>query len=353
MPLRTSAPIAAASCAILLGPALPAAAGATASVAPAPRCHGHEATIVGGKHDQFVDGTDGPDVIVVRNNGAPDVYGRAGRDIICGGRGNDFIRGGAGDDLIDGRHGMELLWAGRGDDHVHAGAGNRYGYNASIRGGRGDDHLYGGPKQLGEVMYDGRARGIRMKGHVVHIGDETDHLHRVRYVYGSRHDDVMIGTGGRDILLGARGKDRIDGRGGNDRIDWRIGFKGGDTILGGSGRDLVGAWFGDDEVDAGAGDDRVVGLRGDDSYDGGPGVDKLTAAESIDLRVNVARGHATGLTTHIDFQGFEVYKTAGGDDTIIGDDRDNVLLAGGGDDSVDGRGGTDRCKAETVVNCER
>jgi Ca2+-binding RTX toxin-like protein len=47
----------------------------------------------------------------------------------------------------------------------------------------------------------------------------------------------------------------------------------------------------------------------------------------------------------------EVWGTPG-DDTLIGNARNNALYGVGGFDTVDGRAGTDDCTGEVVTNCE-
>jgi Ca2+-binding RTX toxin-like protein len=128
----------------------------------APECLGREATIVGTRGDDRIEGTRGADVIVARG-GDDRIEADRGDDVICAGRGDDRVEGDDGDDEID---------AGRGDDRVDGGEGDD-----TIDGGRGDDRLDGG---------DGE--------------DSVD---------GGRGDDRLDGDG-RDQLDGGPGDDRED-----------------------------------------------------------------------------------------------------------------------------------------------
>jgi hypothetical protein len=163
----------------------------------APTCFGEEATIVGTRGDDRIEGTRGPDVIVARG-GDDRIDADRGDDLVCAGRGDDRVEGDDGDDRID---------AGRGDDRVEGDDGDD-----EIDGGRGDDRIDGG---------DG--------------DDEID---------GGRGDDHLDGGDDDDALSGGAGDDHLDG--GDDD----------DTLTGGPGDDRLDGGSGRDEVDGGPGDDR-------------------------------------------------------------------------------------------------
>jgi D-alanyl-D-alanine carboxypeptidase len=120
----------AALCAVL---ATPAASAAPAAAVP-PTCHGQPATIVGERGDS-VDGTDGPDVIVV--NGANEVAARGGDDLVCS----------ASTD-----NGSEVgIYAGEGDDVVDT--SRNVGISSSVDLGPGDD-TYTGGDEVDVVLQD-------------------------------------------------------------------------------------------------------------------------------------------------------------------------------------------------------
>jgi uncharacterized protein len=138
----------------------------------APQCLGREATIVGTRGDDRIEGTRGADVIVARG-GDDRIEADRGDDVICAGRGDDRVEGDDGDDEID---------AGRGDDRVDGDDGDD-----RLSGGRGDDHLDG--------------------------GDDDDTLS------GGRGDDHLDGGDGRDDLDGGPGDDHEGDGGGDGRDD--------------------------------------------------------------------------------------------------------------------------------------
>ncbi|MDP9405095.1 MAG: hypothetical protein M3O86_00615 [Actinomycetota bacterium] len=128
-------------------------------------------------------------------------------------------------------------------------------------------------------------------------------------VYGSDHADVIVGTAGDDRLFAGGGDDTICGLGGHDVID---------------------AGYGDDLVDGGAGRDTVWYSR---------------YQEGVSIRVNLRSGDATGegrdelvLGT---VENVELNCSADNDDTLVGDDRRNVLSGGSGADRLVGKGGND------------
>ncbi|EDZ47019.1 integrins alpha chain [Rhodobacterales bacterium Y4I] len=157
---------------------------------------------------------------------------------------------------------------------------------------------------------------------------------------------------------------------GNDTI---TGSEGSDSIASGSGNDFVYLGAGDDTVIAGEGDDRIIAGNGagDDFIDGGPGNDYVeypscTEGITIDLRpidrsatafggtmvgaALMAQGYAanepvgisTGSQIGTDLLiGIENAIGGSGDDAIIGNDLDNRIGSGGGNDTIDGGNGFD------------
>jgi len=106
-------------------------------------CDGLRATIVSSATQ--IQGTNGPDVILVQGDRGSSVSGLAGNDVICGSSGNDTLSGGAGNDKILGQNGNDSLNGGVGNDRLVGGTGNdalngAAGVN-TLQGGRGIDTL--------------------------------------------------------------------------------------------------------------------------------------------------------------------------------------------------------------------
>ncbi|HEX2294815.1 MAG TPA: calcium-binding protein, partial [Actinomycetota bacterium] len=118
-----------------------------------------------------ITGTNGPDVL----------EGSDASERICGFGGDDTIRGGGGDDVIGG---------GAGDDTLRGNAGGD-----TVRGGAGRDRVFGGG---GEDSVSGGGGPDVVKGH--------------------RADDRLRGNRGNDRLGGGAGRDNCKGGGGRDRL---------------------------------------------------------------------------------------------------------------------------------------
>jgi len=170
-----------------------------------------------------IDGTDGRDVIIVRQVGSQlrvrgesiDVNGAAVRTVAVGDVTRIAISAAAGDDVVN-LTGVRVA--------------------ATVDAGNGDDRVFGGAS-----------------------------------------DDSILGGAGNDRLFGFRGNDEIAGGAGDDRIN---GGQGNDHLLGEDGDDRVSGQDGDDNCDGGAGDDRVTGGRGLDHNNGGGGDDRVTDVDA-------------------------------------------------------------------------
>ncbi|MCG8359480.1 MAG: putative Ig domain-containing protein, partial [Kiloniellales bacterium] len=148
------------------------------------------------------------------------------------------------------------------------------------------------------------------------------------------------------------------------------GTTGNDTITGTAGADIIVGDAGDDSIDGGDGADSLFGGAGNDTLtpdsqtdylDGGPGIDTADYSYSgSDWSFDLAAGVATISTVTEQLVDIENIIGTYGDNTIVGDDGDNLLdglsetdtiFGGGGDDilkkyhgsgTFDGGAGTDR-----------
>jgi Ca2+-binding RTX toxin-like protein len=223
---------------------------------------------------EIIDAADGV------TNGADVISGNAGKDWIYGLGGNDVIKGGGGADYIDGGSGVDT--ATYEDSDV--------GVQVSL--------------QVGKGAY-GTAEG--------------DTLVSIENLYGSSHDDLLMGDKGDNKLEGGAGNDVLKGGGGADKL------------LGGDGNDTLTA---DGSLD---------------KFDGGDGIDTVVLSESDHgWTVNLAFGtinsgyyqpHPYGWTP--DIQNVENVTGTGYADTIYGDGKDNYLSGGGGSDHLYGKDGND------------
>ncbi|MCK1404900.1 peroxidase family protein [Bradyrhizobium sp. 76] len=243
-------------------------------------------------------------------------------DWIDAGNGDDTVYGDKGDDVLDGKAGADHLYGGDGQDVLYGGDIEDF-----LDGGEGDD-----------IIYAGTSAGAL---------------------------DVVIGGGGNDKLYGEAGIDEIYGGSGDDYIDaggdtdLAFGDSGNDIMFGGDGPDELRGGLGDDMLSGGSGADVLKGEGGDDLLFGGIGQnalngdsDELLGDVGFDMSVfsdtNIVLDAAADLRNQnlvaaggaapynpfsqlwADLEGVVGSKFA---DRIIGDDGDNWLIGGGGNDT--------------------
>lgn len=256
------------------------------AAAAKPKCAGKVATIVGTSGDNELTGTSGRDVIAALG----------GDDVVDGVGGNDLLCGGPGDDALFGNEGNDGVIGGTGRDQISGGGGN--------------DALDGGPA-FDYANYYVSPTGVTIDlGAGAAKGEGDDRLKGIESVFGSQHADAITGNDGSNYIQPMGGADVVDGRGALDLV-----FDGVGPL--GSGTD------------------------GDDRFDGGDGLDAVAYSESPgSVDANLTTETATGNGTD-EIEGMEGIWGSAFDDVLTGDAARNLLLPGGGDDNVDGRGAND------------
>ncbi len=300
-------------------------------------------TVYGNDGDDVLDGYFGDDVTVggagddrVTDAGGADVLkGGPGDDALDGGAGNDIVNGGDGKDVVDGGQNDNETFAGEGDDFIVAGAGAD-----TVFGDGGDDWIQGG---AGQDLLQG------------------DHG-------APFFDDPAENRPGNDVFVGQVGENDYDGEGGDDimaqnaAIDRNAGAGGFDWAI--HQYDTVGA---DDdmeinnnlgplpiqvvtnrdrwqEVEANSGsafDDVIKGTNDIPSQLGGAG---FTGCDVIDQEgVDRIKGLGALLPALSGDLAPVVARSAAGRCPLTGPiwGDGNVLLGGGGSDTITGRGGDD------------
>ncbi|NER20335.1 MAG: calcium-binding protein [Symploca sp. SIO1C2] len=108
---------------------------------------------------------------------------------------------------------------------------------------------------------------------------------------------------------------------------------------------LIGSAF-DDTLIGDDGNNSLIGNAGADYFDGGDGIDTVSFLENFAITADLSQNRAT----YIDDTGVEVVETlinienligAAFDDTLIGDNGNNLLRGEAGDDFLDGGDGID------------
>jgi len=347
----------------------------------------------GGGGNDYAEGGEGSDWI---SGGAGDdvIKGGEGQNRLAGGSGRDRITSGSGDDYVfaDGymlrgdETSIELqsdssLDKDQYDDYVDAGDGNN-----QVTGGAGSDIIItgDGDDRIGGDIRDSSGLSEGLQDRYVPL---PQHMHGEDTIYSGAGDDQVIGGGGDDTIYGGDGADNIwgdddqltaftpsgndkifagngadtvFGGAGNDRIygesgdDSLSGGEGDDLIEGGSGADKIWGMEGDDRANGGDGDDTIWGRAGNDSLDGGAGVDEVQGGEGNDV---VSGGD--GDDTLFGQAGSDLLHGGDGDDwvqdtlnaassdqnTLYGNDGEDTVLAGIGEDSLYGGNGDDHVQA--------
>lgn len=145
----------------------------------------------------------------------------------------------------------------------------------------------------------------------------------------------------------------VDGTDGNDTMGVSYTDADGDQIDGLDGNnEAIYGYKGNDSIHAGRGHDSVYGGDGADTLDGGTGGDVLDGGSGIDLgdysasdaavRVNLKTGTGSGGSAQGDtLSRIENLLGSRFDDTLIGDDEENIFVGGAGDDTLLGDKGKD------------
>ena len=220
-----------------------------------------------------------------------------------------------------------------------------------------------------------------------HLGADISGVASADAIFGLGGDDTLSGGAGNDKLYGGSGVDELDGGdgidtagfgtasllsaafdliaagvvvhsgGGDDdtlanieRVEFSEGIFnllsgtiGADALAGGGGRDLLLGFDGSDTLDGGDGDDVINGGNGADALIGGNGIDTLaTSSTGADQRIDLLNNTITGGNSTGDtISGFENVATGSGNDRLLGSMVANMLVAGGGNDTLFGRSGND------------
>lgn len=249
--------------------------------------------ITGSAAANWLQGQDGNDT----------VFGLDGNDELYGGTGNDSLVGGAGNDWLSGWTGNDILLGGAGSD--------------GLRGGAGNDTLDGG------VFLD---RINHSDINYVHYGDSTSgvnvDLSGITGIGNTGSGTANDGMGGRDTLY---------------NISQVVGSDYNDTLKGSSA--LVFEEFtggkGNDSIDGGAITDTLNGQNGNRVF-------YINAIAGVD--VNLAARQASGADGNDTLLNINSIVASSYGDTLTGSDRTDVseqFEGLGGDDTIDGAGGTD------------
>ena len=154
---------------------------------------------------------------------------------IDGGAEADSLWGGASGTIFDGKGSSDAIYGNAFNDNIFGGDGDDFifaaGGDDNIYGSSGADKINGGD---GSDTITFKGDGFLLKGaHVnfnigfgIDVDAEGDTYKGIENVYGTIHNDVLIGSDSNNKLYGVDGDDTLITYGGND------------ILVGGEGRDL-------------------------------------------------------------------------------------------------------------------
>jgi len=251
---------------------------------------------------------DADDILIASDNGNR-LEGESGNDTLIGGLGDDQLEGDAGNDTLLGNDGRDILLGGDGDDHLDMGRGGD-----TATGGAGNDVITGG---------FGGSGAFNTASYVTASGAISVQLQGTT---GTVTGDVSVGTDTLTVL------DRILGTAFDDTFTANGTWQG--SQFGAFGGSPSGGF---NEFRGGAGNDTIIGS----SYtriafdDAGPG------GVNVDFTTGTAIGDGVGTDTFI---GVNQVRGSNFDDTVLGSAQDESIRMRGGNDTIDGGGGTDRLR---------
>ncbi|WP_425339279.1 Ig-like domain-containing protein [Brevundimonas alba] len=283
--------------------------------------------ITGGTGSDVILGQGGDDVIDGGSGGANEIYGGAGNDtfilsavgdtvIELANEGTDTVRTSL-NTFILGQNIENLTFTGSGDLTATGNASNNVfvvGTGANVIDGAGG---------VDTVDYGSATGGLTVKlanGSAVKGGGVNDVLTSIENVIGSAFNDTLVGTSGANRLEGGLGSDYL------------IGGAGDDILVGGAG--LANAMQG------GTGNDLYIMTAAGDSLNefAGEGVDSVqTSLTAYSLRANFENLTYTGSAAFTGYGNNEnnIIISGAGNDTLRSGGGSDTLNAGGGVDTVD------------------
>ncbi|MEM7522110.1 MAG: calcium-binding protein, partial [Pseudomonadota bacterium] len=255
--------------------------------------------------------------------------GAFGADRVIGNDADNFIIGRPGNDTIDGGDGNDTLGGNEDDDVINGGEGNDFIFDSND----GSSDEYNGGPDTDELSYRITTDNlvINLGANFFQGGAQTgnDTINSI--------EDLDLGSG-NDRVFGSADNNRIGGGAGQDTI---AGLNGNDTILSGNGEDAISGGNGNDFINGGADDDRlfgnedndtILGDAGDDFTNGGNGNDSINGGADDD---NVLVGGG-GNDTVRGGEGGDGINGSSGDDLLRGDNGDDRLFGAAGEDTLRG-----------------
>ena len=184
------------------------------------------------------------------------IQGTDGADRIVAGGGDDTVWGGAGDDRIEAGYGVDKINGGEGDDII-TNAGTDIGEVDMLKGDEGNDVIHGGSGAA--LIFGGRGKDFLITGpdgSEIRAGMGDD------FLLGGDGPDILFGNEGHDWIEGKSRFEYIAGD--NGELFFNSTVIGHDVLNGGNGDTDYDADSGDDIMVAGEGIQKNIGMWGHD-----------------------------------------------------------------------------------------
>ncbi len=318
----------------------------------------------------------GGDHVVLGGTNPGNALNLSGNDILIGSIGDDTLWGDGGNDILEGGHGVDQLIGGDGNDII-----SDLGGDDNVKGGDGDDVVNAGAGFDLILLGDGNDFSIGGEDFNETFGGEGND-----FITDGDDAGIVFGDGGNDWIEGGDGADLLQG-------DFGAPFQdgvnaGNDVIIGQGGNDDYDSESGDDIMVAGVGTERFEGMLGFDwvTYTGSPAAadadffftgllppdrdaikDRFDLVEGLSGSAlnDVLRGDnstSVDLLAIEEFSGFNnAINTSAQVELINGLDGllgagvttfsgGNIILGGGGSDTIEGRGGDDIIDGDAFLN---
>lgn len=255
---------------------------------------------------------------------------------ITTGSGNDTIIASNVVNKIDGGAGNNTV------DFIHATTGVSVNIidptvETLISGGSGADIL----RNIQNISGSASGNDTITVGNFDSTINARDGNNRITTGTGSNTYNISAGTGNDTIVASGSGNNTINAGDGNNSV---TAGNGNNTITTGSGNDTIVSGTGLSNITAGDGTNSITVGNANSTVVGGTGSDTVTYSLFTNVYANIDTGFAgTSLGTAQANRLIDIDHLTGGsgNDTLIGNNGDNVLRGGAGNDSIFGGGGND------------
>jgi Ca2+-binding RTX toxin-like protein len=273
------------------------------------------------------------------------LIGDAGSNVLVGGAGNDTLDGGGGGDLLAGGAGNDTYIVDSDMVLIFDNAGSSGGGIDTVRSSATFDlTIYDHVADLENLTLTGTAA-------IDATGNALDNV-----ITGNSAANTLQGNEGNDTIIGGLGADNMDGGDDVDTLSYITDTKGvtvdlgAQTASGAAGSEANGDTIanfenavggkGIDHITGSTGDNVIAGGLGNDVLDGGEGSE--TNGDALDysgaktgVTVSLYTGKATGGDGADTISNFENVVGSAFNDIISGSADVNVLVGGGGNDTLD------------------